>query len=508
MKFSEQIPALRGAGQDWPDEIGLLDVFGEADLSRPQYDSRKIRSGDAFFAIKGFQSDGHGYIPQAIANGARTIVLEESEAFTREDAERANVARLVVKNSRTALAVASEAAFGNPSSKLRMIGVTGTNGKTTVTTLLQELLRSSGEKVGLIGTIANRIGAEALPASHTTPESRELSELLSRMVSEGVTTCVMEVSSHALALERVAALDFDIAVFTNLTQDHLDFHRTMEAYFAAKQKLFNGLKDTAIAVTNADDPFGFAMVANTLANVHSYGIKNEGLPNADLVASGIHLTPAGAEFEIGKRYSEERSHFRSPLLGTFNVQNVLAAISALYFGVEGYSLDVLSNKVRNISAPRGRLDRIPLKNGAIAVIDYAHTPDALRNILETLKSLPHKRLLTVFGCGGDRDHGKRPQMGEIAVNLSDFVIITSDNPRSEDPSTIIEDILAGIPKNMRSKVGLEPDRKNAIELALSRANDGDMILIAGKGHENYQIFGSERRHFDDREEVLRFNNSH
>jgi UDP-N-acetylmuramoyl-L-alanyl-D-glutamate--2,6-diaminopimelate ligase len=516
MKFSEQnrmtLANLFAERPMWREEIGLLDLFeiGEADLARPQYDSRKVQTGDAFFAIRGFATDGHRFIGHAIASGAKSIVLEDTDAFSRSDAEQAKVSRLLVKNSRRALAIISEWSFGSPSRKLRMIGVTGTNGKTTVTNLIKQILSLRGEKVGLIGTIGIQIGDIELPATHTTPESLEISALLANMVDEGVTTCVMEVSSHAISLERIAALDFDIAVFTNLTQDHLDFHITMEEYFSAKQKFFNTLKDTAIAVTNADDPRGLDIVANTVANAHSYGIhKIEAKPHADLMAYDLELSAEGSKFRVEKRYSEEKAIFNSPLAGEFNVENVLAAASALYFGVEGYSLEVLAGIIPNIKSAKGRFERIALKNGAIAIVDYAHTPDALRKVLETIKAIISEpgRIFTVFGCGGDRDPSKRPEMGEIAVKLSDFAIITSDNPRSENPRSIIEDILAGIDDYGRKKLEIEPDRAKAIAMALSMAKNGDIVLIAGKGHENHQIFGSERRHFDDREEIMKFNES-
>jgi len=500
-----------------PEQIGLLDAWmsdhpGEADLSRPQYDSRRVQPGDTFVAIRGFAADGHTYIPQAIAQGAKAIVLEEDSAFSLEDAKRQNVARLLVKNSRRALAVLSEQAFGSPSAKLRMIGVTGTNGKTTVTNILRQLLTARGEKVGLIGTIGIYIGEKEIPATHTTPESREISELLARMVAEGITTCVMEVSSHALALERVTALDFDIAVFTNLTRDHLDFHHTMEEYLAAKQKLFDGLKDTAVAITNVDDAHGFTIVEKTSANVHTYGIRQPDdrspmeSPRADLVAYDVDLSEEGAAFRVEKRYSEERAIFKSPLAGAFNVENIMAAVSALYFGVEGCSLEVLADLIREIKPARGRFDRIKLHHGATAIVDYAHTPDALQNMLETLRSIrhPEARIITIFGCGGDRDRGKRPKMGEIASKLSDFVIITSDNPRSENPQAIIDDILTGVESSVRSNIGIELDRSKAIHLGLSMANGRDVVLIAGKGHENYQVIGTEKHHFDDREEVLKY----
>ena len=488
------------------EEIGLLDFTGdkEADLSSPRYDSRDVKPGDAFFAIRGFATDGHEYIKQAIARGATTIVLEEASAFTSDDATSTNVNRIVVQNSRRALGLISEEAFGNPSEKLRMIGVTGTNGKTTVTHLIKQLLEANGEKTGIIGTVGIQIGDSQIEATHTTPESRDISEMLARMVKEGVTTCVMEVSSHALALDRVFALDYDIAAFTNITQDHLDFHHTMEEYFAAKRKLFDSLKDTAVAVTNADDPLGLAIVANSAANSHSFGITNP----ADLVASDIQLSIDRSEFVIQKRYSEEKASVRSNLIGSFNVENVLAAMGALYFGVPGYSLSVLADLMRNVGAVRGRFEALPLTSGATAIIDYAHTPDALEKVLTTIRALkPNGKITTVFGCGGDRDRLKRPQMGHIAAKLSDKVIVTSDNPRTEDSETIISEILQGIPPTMGSETTVEPDRSRAIEMAISNVTADEIVLVAGKGHETYQVIGKEKHHFDDREEVTKYDNT-
>jgi UDP-N-acetylmuramoyl-L-alanyl-D-glutamate--2,6-diaminopimelate ligase len=313
----------------------------------------------------------------------------------------------------------------------------------------------------------------------------------------------MEVSSHSISLNRITALDFDIGAFTNLTQDHLDFHITMEEYAKAKQDFFTGLKETAVAVTNADDEFGAYMVSHTLANAHSYG-TSDGSPfgPADIVASSIQCSLQGTSFEVHKRYSEEKTSFECKLVGSFNAQNLLAAASALYFGVEGFSLEYLHEAIANIRPVRGRFEQLELPNGAIAIIDYAHTPDALENVLATIGALKTSgKIITVFGCGGDRDKIKRSMMGEIAAKLSDKVIVTSDNPRTEDPVTIINDILAGIPRDKFSSVEISQDRKEAIIRALDASSSDDVILIAGKGHEDYQILGKEKIHFDDKEVV-------
>ncbi|MBS1904472.1 MAG: UDP-N-acetylmuramoyl-L-alanyl-D-glutamate--2,6-diaminopimelate ligase [Bacteroidetes bacterium] len=485
-------------------EVGVLALTGlqDADLSDPQYDSRAVKPGSTFFAIKGFQTDGHRFIADAIARGATVIVLEDADAFSEADAASANVSRLLVSSARKALAIISEEAFGSPSQKLRLIGVTGTNGKTTTTNVIRQFLELRGEKVGLIGTLGAYIGSESLGGTLTTPESRDLSAMLRQMVDSGVTTCVMEVSSIAVELERTAALDFDIAVFTNLTQDHLDFHKTMEAYASAKQKLFTGLKPNAVAITNADDEYGAFMIENTSANAHSYG-QHDGsrFGSADILASNVEYSLRGTSFNVAKRYSDEEAVIASQLVGEFNVENMLAAISALYFGVEGCTLSVLAELSSQIRPVHGRFEQIELPGDSVAIVDYAHTPDALENVLKTIRSLaPHSTVTTIFGCGGDRDRTKRPLMGAIAERYSDEVIVTNDNPRTEDPKAIADEILTGFRSPKKAVVVL--DRAQAIRRAILSSQGDSVILIAGKGHEDYQIVGKEKRHFDDREQVL------
>ncbi|HYM34535.1 MAG TPA: UDP-N-acetylmuramyl-tripeptide synthetase, partial [Steroidobacteraceae bacterium] len=321
-------------------EIGVLAFTGlqDADLSDPQYDSRAVTNGSAFFAIKGFQTDGHKFIGDAIARGGKTIIIEDASAFSEEEAEKTNVSRIVVENARKALAIISEEAFGSPSSKLRLIGVTGTNGKTTTTNIIRQFLSLRGEKTGLIGTLGSYIGDEFIGGSLTTPESRDISKMLADMVKVGVTTCVIEVSSIAIELHRTSALRFQIGVFTNLTQDHLDFHKTMEQYALAKYKFFNSLAPTAVAITNADDEYGVYMTRGTHANAHSYGMDDgTRFGNSDITASDISYSLSGTSFTVKKRYSDESARISSRLVGTFNIENMLAAISALYFGVEGFS---------------------------------------------------------------------------------------------------------------------------------------------------------------------------
>ncbi len=486
-------------------EIGVLALNGlkDADLSDPQYDSRNVKSGSAFFAIKGIAADGHSFIKSAIEKGATTIVLEDASAFSDADAEAKKVNRILVSNARKALSIISEEAFGSASRKIRMIGITGTNGKTTTTNLIKQILEWRGEKVGLIGTIGNYIGDRFIPSEHTTPESRDISELLAKMFEEQVTTCVMEVSSHSITLDRIAALDFDIGVFTNLTQDHLDFHETMEKYAEAKQIFFTGLKETAVAITNAGSDYGEFMNEHTIANAHSYGLDDGSkFGNADLVASKISYSLRGTSFTIKKRYSDEQTIFHSKLVGKFNVENVLAAASALYFGIEGFSLEILGQAAQSLRPVRGRFEQIELPTGGLAIIDYAHTPDALENVLLTIRDLDvNTKITTIFGCGGDRDKTKRSKMGAIADRLSDAVIITNDNPRTEDAHSIAHQILEGIPIRKRMETEIILDRAQAIISALDSSGGNDVLLIAGKGHEDYQIIGKEKIHFNDSEVI-------
>ncbi len=496
------------------EKVGVRSVYGpaDADFSDACCDSRQAKPGSIFFAIRGYAVDGHSYIRTAIANGAIGIVLEDDRAYSEADADRDNVFRVAVNDSRLALAQVSEQSFGYPSTKLRLIGVTGTNGKTTVTNIIKQLLEARGERVGLIGTIGIWIGDEKLPASHTTPESRELSEIMHKMVERDVTTCVMEVSSHALALSRVAALDFDIAAFTNLTQDHLDFHPSMAAYLAAKQLLFTNLKDTAVAVTNIDSMYGLDVTEDSIANVHTYGILQSGKQaHADLYAENVELSIDGTRFIVHKRYSDEMATVETSLIGSFNVENILAAISALYFGVEGCRLETLAVDMKNVLPVRGRFESIILPNGATAIIDYAHTPDALEHVLTTARALRKdstSKIVTVFGCGGDRDASKRPIMGRIAAKLSDSVIVTNDNPRSEQPASIADQVMAGIPKDRLANVSVVLDRKEAIVNGLNDLAPSDVLIIAGKGHEDYQIIGTTKIHFDDREQVILWARTH
>ena len=478
--------------------FGKMVMMQELEIQGITYDSRNVKPGSLFVAIHGATTDGHQFIEGAIRNGAVAVMVEDDKV--REDMFflHHGVAKIVVPDTRLALARISATFYGNPSRRLRLVGVTGTNGKTTTTHLLRSIVQESGQKVGLIGTIQYTIGKEEFPATHTTPESLEVNRLLATMIGKGCSTVMMEVSSHALAQRRVYGLEFTAAVFTNLTQDHLDFHGSMEEYCKAKKMLFGSLSDRAYAVTNADDPYGATMVEGTRAHVITYGTT----PGAEVKATDITLDIHGVEFSVIHRGTSRR--VRSPLTGLFNVSNITAVYAA------GLSLEIpeptILAGIANMPAVRGRFEQIPSPRGWTAIVDYAHTPDALENCLRAIRQLTaskgNVRVITVFGCGGDRDKGKRPMMGRIASTMSDVTIITSDNPRHEDPQSIIREIRAGIVAG--SVVHTEVDRRKAIVMGLERARSGDIVLIAGKGHETYQVTGDSRLPFDDREEVERF----
>jgi UDP-N-acetylmuramoyl-L-alanyl-D-glutamate--2,6-diaminopimelate ligase len=463
-----------------------------ATVSGVAYDSRAVKPGDLFVAVPGLRQDGRRYVEAALARGAAAVVLERPDLL-----EGKAIPRVLVPSSREALARLADAYFGHPSGELTVVGITGTNGKTTTSYLVDALLTARGQRTGLIGTIQYRVGVEVISAGQTTPEAVELQSLLRRMVSAGVTAVAMEVSSHGLAQSRVDGVDFDIAVFTNLTQDHLDFHETMEAYREAKRRLFvllaAGSKPGRTAVVNADDPSGVSMVAGLPLPTLTFGIRGR----ADVCptrwssgAEGIRMsvrTPAG-QLDIA-----------SPLVGEHNVMNLLAAAGV---GVAlGMTPEAIGRALGSVGSVPGRFERVEAGQPFLVVVDYAHTPDALERTLETARKLVGTggRLGVVFGCGGDRDRGKRPLMGAIAARLCDRAWITSDNPRSEPPEAIIADIVAGIPGGpVLDRHETLPDRKAAIQRALDWARAGDVVVIAGKGHEIYQVIGSEVLPFDDR----------
>jgi UDP-N-acetylmuramoyl-L-alanyl-D-glutamate--2,6-diaminopimelate ligase len=477
------------------DSIPVREVLGPLDreVDGIFYDSRRVQKNGLYVAMRGAHFDGHKFTEQAIERGASAIVVERPEAHSRATS-------LVVADSRIALADLAFTFYKKPALRLKMAGVTGTNGKTTTTFLIKHICESAGLRCGLIGTVRYEIGERVLPATRTTPESLDLQELLAQMAGAGCKAAVMEVSSHALAQERTRGLEWEVAVFTNLTQDHLDFHETMANYFEAKARLFTGLKDQpnkkeASAVINIDDRHGEQLV-NRLKDDHlpviTYGMS----ARADFRASNYRTEFGGTSFQLdarGKIYL-----VRVPLIGRFNVSNAMAALAAA--SSLGVSLrEAVLSLAKSPQVP-GRLEAVAAKRQFQVFVDYAHTDDALLNVLKTLRELGPRRLLVVFGAGGDRDHQKRPLMGRVADQNADYSIITSDNPRKEDPLAIIAEVKKGFRSDNFETV---PDRAEAIARAIALAQPRDIILIAGKGHETYQEFADHTIPFDDRQMVLR-----
>jgi len=471
---------------------GKMVVTHDVKISGVQYDSRKVQKDNLFVAIRGVGSDGHAFIGHAIANGAKAIVIEDDNAIPDSMCMHQGIVKIVVGNTRKALAQIAANYFGHPAQSMTVIGVTGTNGKTTTTYLIKQMLESNGNTiVGLIGTVEYRIGNETMPATHTTPESLELHQLFAEMKKKGCTHVVMEVSSHALHQYRVYGIPFSAGVFTNLTQDHLDYHRTMEEYFQAKKLLFDSLSAQSVAVINADSEYGKRIVETCKAKLVTYGITTA----ADIQATNVSVTVNGFTALIHNKI------ISTTLIGRFNVYNFLAA----YATVVGLGVAINEKVFTTLTAAPGRFEQIQSPKGWTAIIDYAHTHDALENCLQAIHEVLPKngtnKIITIFGAGGDRDRTKRPKMGAVAERLSDLIIVTSDNPRTEEPMSIIDDILQGV--QQKDKAIREPDRRKAIVLGLSMANAGDVVLIAGKGHEDYQVIGREKIHFSDKEEVLK-----
>ena len=485
-------------------ELGQMVQTQDVQIRGVQCNSRRVTRGDLFVAICGTSVDGHCFIQQAISAGAKAVVLEDDRAVPDALFRHTRVVKVVVGNSRRALAKISSNYYGHPSRKLRLIGVTGTNGKTTTTYLIRSILESNGEKTGLIGTIEYKLGEDVQPAVHTTPESLELNGFLSRMVKNGCRSAVMEVSSHALQQDRVYGFDFDAAVFTNLTQDHLDYHGSMESYLDAKKSLFDMLDERAIAVYNSDNAYAGRVILNTRARKIAYGARK-----ADVILKSASHWESG--MVVFLEYRGREIKIESSLIGEFNAENIAGAVST---GIGlGIPLDRIQDGIRNLTAVRGRFEKMVSPAGWIAIVDYAHTPDALERSLRAIRAMreklstdQHRRIITVFGCGGNRDRGKRPKMGRIASELSDVTIVSSDNPRFEDPESIIDEVMEGV-KSVPT-VNREADRKKAIIMALEMARPGDFVLIAGKGHESYQVIGDQKVHLDDREVVERFIEEH
>lgn len=475
---------------DLMQEVEVEQILGstQMEITGIAFDSRAVKPGNLFVCITGFQTDGHDYVPKAVAAGAAAILAER-------DMHSCGVTCVVAKNTRLALAQVAAAFYGHPDERLCIIGITGTNGKTTTTYLVKSVLEAMGEKVGLIGTNQNMIGTEVLPSQHTTPDALELMQLLAKMVEKGVSYVVMEVSSHSLALDRVTACRFMVGAFTNITQDHLDFHKTMEEYLAAKSILFRIAKAGAV---NIDDPRGDEILAQaTCSPLITYGIDRE----CTMRASGVELREEGVFFHL--EYAGNSYQVSLGIPGKFSVYNALTALATL--AAAGIPMDRAIEGLKVARGVKGRVEIVKVNRPYSVIIDYAHTPDGLYNVIQTIRGFAKKRIITVFGCGGDRDKTKRPKMGKIAASLSDFTVVTSDNPRSEKPESIIEDILVGV-KEGGGEYAVVVNRFEAIEYALDHAQEGDVVLLAGKGHETYQILADRTISFDEREIVKKLLN--
>jgi len=451
------------------------------------FDSRQVVKDSVFFAIKGSLSDGHAYINQTVDAGA-VVVICEVMPQTFED----HVTYIQVEDSNVALGKMAANFYGHPSSKLKLVGITGTNGKTTIATLLFKLFRELGYKVGLISTVQNQINDEVMPATHTTPNPIAVNELLNQMVDTGCDFCFMEVSSHAVAQHRIEGLDFAGGVFSNLTHDHLDFHKTFDNYLKAKKAFFDMLPRTAFALVNTDDKNGEVMLQNTKALKKTYALKQL----ADFKAKIIENRFSGLNLEI------DHVDVFFKLVGSFNAYNLLAAYgTAILLGEDKFNVLTL---LSNLTGAEGRFDYVSNKQHIIGIVDYAHTPDAVQNVLSTIQDIRKgtEQVITIIGCGGDRDKTKRPVMAQVACDWSDKVILTSDNPRTENPQTIVEEMEVGVSPTNRRKTLTIVDRKEAIKTACHLAKPGDIILLAGKGHEKYQEINGVRYHFDDKEILM------
>lgn len=480
--------------QDILYKVHLLEVVGATDIavSSIAIDSRKVIKGTAFVAIKGVAQDGHDYISKAIELGAKVIVCENMPALQAD-----GVTYIKVANTQEAVAYMAHQFYDAPSTKIKLVGVTGTNGKTTIATLLFKLFSELGYTCGLVSTVQNQIGDQIIPATHTTPDAVSLNELLNTMVDAGCTHVFMECSSHAVHQHRITGLQFMGALFSNITHDHLDYHKTFEAYIAAKKGFFDALPASAFAITNSDDKRGEVMLQNTKAKKLSYGLKS----SADYKGKILENALTGLVMLV----NDIEVHFR--LIGEFNAYNLLAVYgAAVNLGIESNTaLTTLSM----LAGAEGRFDYIISNKQVIGIIDYAHTPDALENVLATIKKLRkgYESVITVVGCGGDRDKTKRPIMAQTACDLSDKVILTSDNPRTEDPAAIIADMEAGLNTAAKRKYIAILDRKEAIKAAVEFAKPEDIVLVAGKGHEKYQDINGVKHPFDDKAILLAFFNN-
>lgn len=489
-KITNNIKSLK----DIIGDLKEVEILGDphTKVSGITQDSRKITQGDLYICIPGLKVDGHKFAEDAVRAGAAALVVERYLDI--------DVPQIKVKKARDVGGYLAAAFYNCPSRQLELVGVTGTNGKTTVSHLIERIARRSGKKTGLIGTLGAKIGEKIIHGQLTTPEAPEIQRLLADMVANRVETAAMEVSSHALSLSRVKGCVYSAAVFTNLSQDHLDYHSNMREYLETKARLFSSLKENPekqYAIINSDDPSYEYLKQKTACRIMTYGLEG----NPDFKAENIRLSSQGVEFEV--RYNSLVAEVRYKTPGKFSVYNALAAMAWGLTG--GYSLDTVLSALNEIEGVPGRFESLRFGQPFTVIVDYAHTPAGLENVLQTAKEVTDGKLITVFGCGGDRDRSKRPIMGQVAGELSDFTIVTSDNPRTENPREIIEDILPGL-----KKTGVSPadykiieDRREAIGYACSLATRGDTVVIAGKGHEDYQIIGTEKIHFSDQEEVIK-----
>ena len=472
-------------------DVNIKQIKGASDtiISGITYESREVKAGSMFFAVKGTRVDGHSYISQVIEKGAIAIVCEDFPEKLND-----GITYIKVADSSYSSGTIASNWFGNPSKKLKLVGITGTNGKTTTVTLLFNLFRELGYHTGLLSTILNRIDDEIIPSTHTTPDAIQLNFLLDHMVENGCSYCFMEVSSHSIVQNRIAGLTFTGGIFSNITLDHLDFHKTFDEYLKAKKRFFDELPSTAFALTNLDDRNGMVMLQNTKATKHTYSFQKMADFKGRIIEApldGLHLDLDGNEIWCR-------------LVGRFNGYNLMAVYAAGVL-LEQDPLEVLTI-LSNLESVEGRFDYIKSPQGIIGIVDYAHTPDALQNVLETINQLRkgNEMLITVVGCGGDRDKSKRPIMAKIAARLSDRVILTSDNPRSEVPEQIITEMLAGVEKEFARNVQNITDRHDAIRIACAMTRDNDIILIAGKGHEKYQDIMGVKHSFDDKEILKKY----
>ena len=460
--------------------IDVLNKYSDAEVIDVTQDSRLVKEGSLYVCVKGNTFDGHSVAEEMLENGAAAVVVERDLGLDKQ---------VIVSDTRSIFSSVCANFFGNPAKNLKLIGLTGTNGKTTTTFLIKQTLELTGKMVGLIGTVQNMVGDEIYPAKYTTPDPYELQSLFKKMVDAGCEYCVMEVSSQALAQGRVNGLQFHIGAFTNLTQDHLDYHKTWENYFNSKRILF---KNSDIAITNADDKYGLEIVKDLPCKTVTYAVNTN---NADYCAKNVKFKSDGVEYEI---VSDFIGRVSCPIPGRFSVYNSLcAAAVALSLGIDYKSVLTAISKSNGV---KGRIEVVPTNTDYTVIIDYAHSPDGLENIITSLREIAKNRVVTLFGCGGDRDRTKRPKMGKIAAELSDFCVVTSDNPRTENPSAIIEDILEGM-KGVSTPYVVVENRKDAIRWAMENAQPDDIILLAGKGHETYQILPTGTIHFDEREAV-------